>query len=271
VLFLFCTRPEYPMTIRVTVILLLLLSFIADRAMSQNKETETHCGLSLSTDVVTRYVWRGYDLNHKDPSVLNYLEYSPKLLADLTLSTGFIMGIGKGSQGGFRDAKTSVDEVDFMASYEKNLMGEAFTGSVSLQFYKYTSGWTRFYYSDREDFEVSVLLTYAPTRLLKPFLFYSRGLDDKIIGNYIESGLSSEIDIRGQHLQLEPKLSAGISNQYEFHKATWSNINFILPLTCEVGDWTIIPSLYFTKPLQKALNGNKKAIIYGDVHLEYDF
>ena len=75
----------------------------------------------LTVDGVSRYIWRGYDLSHGDPSLLVYLNYSPSAAPGLWMNVGVIGGLKNDAALG--DDKTDFDEVDATLGYETELAG----------------------------------------------------------------------------------------------------------------------------------------------------
>ncbi|MEW6338546.1 MAG: hypothetical protein AB1625_14260 [Acidobacteriota bacterium] len=194
----------------------------------------------FTADLVSRYVWRGYDLSHGDPALLLYLNYYSPALPGLWANVGIIGGLRSASDLG--DDATDVDEVDATVGWEwEGLAGGKLTVGVALYGYLYTSTWTKeFAYEDTSDVEANLYLTWDAAEHLQPSLEYYRGLDDGIRGDYVEVGLA--LPFEGERWSSEPKVTAGWSNQYDVADR-FTNATVTVPVSFSLGPATITPSL----------------------------
>lgn len=249
------------------LILLISLSIVAS-VYAQDGENEGN-GVEISTSILTRYIWRGYDLSHKDPVLMTYVYYSPRALEGVTFSTGAILGLkNKREQG---DDQTNFDEYDLTVSYEKQIIPEKMVLTASILYYRYISHWTKTYYDDTRDLEFNILAVYTVNKYLIPFVSYFRGLDKLIKGNYVEAGFSNEFALSGD-LTLIPKWFAGYSSQYEFHtnpKFTYLAAEF--PLGYTKGPFYTELSGILIKPLRNSLNGSKKIVFCAGLNATLSF
>lgn len=196
----------------------------------------------LTTEVVSRYLWRGYDLSHGDPSLLLYLNYSPTKLPGLWMNMGVIAGLTEADEIG--DDTFDIDEVDFTLGYETELADGAWTVGAALYYYRYESVWTREYaYGDNTDLEVNLYASWQAAEHFKPTFEYYRGLDDNIKGNYLELGLA--LPFEGETWSTEPKVLAGWSDQYEVASRV-THVTATLPLTWTSGSIALTPALNYT-------------------------
>ena len=79
--------------------------------------------LSIETDVVSRYIWRGFDLGDNTPSIQPTIEFS----------TG---GFTAGFWGAWATANNVTNEIDIYASYALDL---STAGGLSLGITDYTN------------------------------------------------------------------------------------------------------------------------------------
>jgi hypothetical protein len=234
---------------------------------SQVEEKKTN--FDWTTTAVSRYVWRGYDLSHKDPALLSYINYATPVTG-LTLSGGIIFGLdNKASMGDYR---YDIDEFDLSLIYDYEILPEKMSVIAVLQYYRYTSQWTKGYYVDQKDIEASVEAWYSIADEFTPMIRYFRGLDKKIQGNYFDGGFYSEFELIENALSLNPNAYAGYSMQYEFRSApAFSNIAMEVPLTYRMNALTCSASVNFSKPLKKVMNGSDKIIYYWGISAAYKF
>jgi hypothetical protein len=192
----------------------------------------------LTVDVTSRYVWRGYDLSHGDPTLLAYLNYYAE--SGFWANVGIIAGLRNAAELG--DEQSELDEVDATVGWEwGELAGGSVTAGVAVYAYKYTSTWTRdVAYEDASDVEANLYLTWDAAAHLRPTLEYYYGLDDNIQGYYLEAGLV--LPFAGESWSFEPKLTAAWSSQYDVDDRM-TNATVTLPLSFSVGPATITPSL----------------------------
>jgi hypothetical protein len=191
----------------------------------------------LTIDVVSSYVWRGYDLSHGDPTLLAYLNYYAE--SGLWANVGIIAGLKNAAELG--DDSTQVDEVDATVGWEwSELAGGKLTAGVALYAYDYTSTWTKdVAYEDASDVEANLYLSWDAAAHLRPTLEYYYGLDDNIHGYYLEAGLV--LPFEGESWSSEPKLTAAWSSQYGVADRL-TNVTVTLPLSFSLGPATITPS-----------------------------
>lgn len=197
----------------------------------------------LTTDVLSRYVWRGYDLSHADPTLVTSLAWSPEFAPGLWLKVDLLGALRKAPELG--DGSNSLDELDVSLGWEKDdLAGGRLTLGVALYFYGYTSTWTRdVAYEDDSDLEASVYLSWKAAEHLRPTLEYYRGLDDAIRGDYVEAGLAFPFEGRGW--STEPVVTAGWSSQYDV-PGRLTNVTATVPLSIRLGRVTVTPAVLWT-------------------------
>ena len=235
--------------------------------LAQEEEKKTN--FDWTATAVSRYVWRGYHLSHKDPVLLSYINYATPV-SGLTLSGGIIFGlINKASIG---DDRSDIDEFDLSLMYEYKVLPENMSVIAALQYYRYTSQWTKGYYADKKDIEASVEAWYSIADEFTPMIRYFRGMDNQIKGNYFEGGFYSEFELIENALSLNPTAYAGYSMQYEFRSdPAFSNITMEIPLTYKKNALTCGASFNFSKPLKKIMNGSDKTIYYLGISAAYKF
>ncbi len=235
------------------------------------QETEKQAAeFEVTMDLDSRYVWRGYDLSHKDPVALSYIHYSPKWLDGFRISAGTIWGLVNDKNQG--DSKTSQDEFDVFAAYKKDLIPEKFSVTLSVLFYKYTSPWTKTFYGDTKDIEAVVDLEYTVTSYFVPLFSYYRGLDQTIKGNYFEAGFSSEFTLIEDKLKLTPYVYGGYSMQYEFKRDPGvSDLTIEIPMEYSMNDFYGGASLNFTRPMRRSMNESSKDFYYWGLYAGYSF
>lgn len=248
------------------LLLIVLCSFVS--VYSQDDEIEG-IGVEITATTLSRYVWRGYDLSHKDPALLTYVNYSPKVLDGFSLSAGTIFGLKNAREQG--DRHSDIDEFDLTAAYERPIIPDKLILSVSVLFYQYTSHWTRSYYEDTKDVELNFMTIYTFNKYLIPYVSYFRGIDDKIRGNFVETGFSNEFAL-SEHIALTPKWYACYSSQYEFRSdPAFSNLAAEFPLGYSKGPIYAEISGIVVKPLRNSLNGNKKILFCTSLNVSYAF
>jgi hypothetical protein len=225
------------LTVRRSLCLMLLVTAWAASAAAQE---DSEPPFELTADVVSRYVWRGYDLSHGDPALLLYLNYYAPSLPGLWMNVGVIGGLHNAAELG--DDATAVDEVDATLGWEwEGLAGGKLTAGVAMYGYLYTSTWTRdVAYEDTSDLEVNLYLSWDAAAHVRPSLEYYRGLDDGIKGDYLEFALA--LPFEGERWSSEPKVTAGWSNQYDVPDR-FTNATVTVPVSFGVGPATITPSL----------------------------
>lgn len=223
-------------------ILLVGILLLPGAALAQEAGAEAEPELEVTVDLVSRYVWRGYDLSHADPTLLVNLNYYPAAAPGLWMNVGAIAGLVENEELG--DSGTNIDEFDLTIGYERELADGAWTLGAALYYYGYETTWTQDYaYEDNNDFEVNLYAYWQAAEHLRPTLEYYRGLDDGIEGDYVELGLV--LPFGGERWSTEPKVTAGWSNQYEVPDRV-TNVQAVLPLTWSAGSFALTPSLNYT-------------------------
>ncbi len=104
------TRPPVPWPLAVALLLAVALPAAAQPASEPAFE--------LTTDVLSRYVWRGYDVSHADPTLVTSLMWSPGQLPGLWLKVDLLGGLRKAPELG--DESNNLDEVDVTVGWEKD-------------------------------------------------------------------------------------------------------------------------------------------------------
>ena len=226
-------------------------------------------GIDITTTVLNRYVWRGYDLSHKDPALMTYLNYSPAALEGFTLSAGTIFGLKNAREQG--DDQSNIDEFDITAAYEIQVIPRKLLVTASVLYYKYTSHWTKLYYEDTKDIELNLITVYSANKFFVPYISYFRGIDDGIKGSYVETGFSHEF-VFSENLALTPKYYTGFSSQYEFRSnQKFTNMAAEFPLGYTKGPFYAEVSGILIRPLASSLNGSKKIIFCSALNASYTF
>lgn len=257
------------------ILLSLLLLSGSNVMWAQESEDEGGVGIEASIDVTSRYLWRGYDLNHKKPTIQPSVTYSPAFIKGLSLNAWSFIGIGTDKAKG--DEKTGLDEVDLTLTYEKELIAEKLTGSVSLINYNYISDWMSGGDENNNDFEVNAALYYVAMANEKmsivPYLSYYRGLDKGeskgIAANYLEFGAAYSYIINEQW-SVSPTLNTAWTDQYEIDKK-FSYVALSVPATYASGAWSLTPYLNVVKPLEDLNADKKKLVLWGGLNFTYGF
>ena len=222
-------------------------------------------GLALSIDLVSRLIWRGYELHHQDPDSLVYLTWSPAAVPGLSLETGVITGLRNDPEQG--DDESSVDEWDLRVTYEWELVPGELTVALGALSYRYTSDWTQGFYEDDEDYEASCGLKWSAGEHLVPRLTYYRGLDDLIEGNYVEAGLVTPWTFANSAWSIEPSLVVAYSDQYGVdHEITHTTFSLPWSYAGETTSWTL--HLEYTHLFEpEVLNDDPEdEILYGGIN-----
>ncbi len=262
-------------------IMLSLLFLSGSNVMwAQESEEEGGVGIETSIDVTSRYLWRGIDLNHKKPTIQPSVTYSPAFIKGLSLNAWTYIGFGKKKYNDpdeIDDVKTTIDEVDLTLTYEKELIAEKLTGSVSLINYNYISDWMSDEGDNKNDFEVNAALYYTAMANEKmsivPYISYYRGLDKGeskgIAANYLEFGAAYSYIINEQW-SVSPTLNTAWTDQYEIDKK-FSYVALSVPATYASGAWSLTPYLNVVKPLEDLNADNKKLVLWGGLNFTYGF
>jgi hypothetical protein len=255
---------------------LFLLGFQTVVAQESTEEEDGGIGLEVSLDVVSKYVWRGFDLNHKDPTIQPSITYSFPFVKGLSLNAWSWIG---GKNKNKDDKQMTLDEVDLTLSYEYEFIPEKFSGSVSLINYNYLSDWSSIDVYNDNDIEINAALYYTVNQYFVPYISYYRGLDKgeskEIAANYLEFGAAGAYAFNEQWT-IAPTISAAYSDQYTGPKAERikKGINHValnVPVTYASGAFSVTPSVSFVKPLRDLNGDDKKAILFGGVNCTYAF
>ncbi len=196
----------------------------------------------LTTDVLSRYVWRGYDVSHADPTLVASLVWSPVQVPGLWLEVDLLGGLRKAPALG--DERNTLDEIDVTLGWEKgDLAGGRLTLGGAFYYYGYTSAWTRdVAFEDDSDLEANVYLAWRTGDHCRPTLEYYRGLGDGIRGDYVEAGLAFPFE--GVGWSTEPVVTAGWSSQYDAPGRV-TNVTATLPLAIRLGKGTVTPAVHW--------------------------
>lgn len=220
------------------VLMIAAVAWPAGMVWAADGDTE----FELDTEVVSRYIWRGYDLSHGDPALLLTLNYSPAKANGLWMSLGLIGGLKNDRALG--DDRSDFDELDVTIGYEKELGDGAWTVGAAFYYYGYESTWTRdFAYGDTYDTELNAYAYWQAAEHFRATFEYYRGLDDLIKGNYLEFGFA--LPFEGETWSTEPKVLAGWSDQYGVDSRV-TNVTATLPVTWTSGAFALTPSLNYT-------------------------
>lgn len=165
----------------------------------------------LGADVVSRYLFRGFDFNHRDPALQLSATHVPRRLPNLWVNAWTSAGLTRDAPSG--DARAlAFDEVDVSLGY-----GFAAGKYVVLQpqfghFY-YLSDYATRFGGFPTDMEAGLKATVtAPAVTIEAY--YGRGLDPGIRGNFISLGLKRDIAFAEDRAGVTPTLSGGYTTQY---------------------------------------------------------
>ncbi len=252
----------------------ILLSVNANLVFTQESEEEKGVGIEASIDLTSRYIWRGFDLNHKSPTIQPSVTYSPNFIPGLSLNVWSWVGANNKNKG---DDKFALDEADITLTYEKELIAEKLTGSLSIINYNYLSDWASAEGTNDNDFEINAALNWVAMANEKmsivPYIAYYRGLDkgekNGIAANYLEFGAAYAY-LFNEQWSVTPTLNSAWTDQYGIDKKI-SHVAFALPVTYASGAWSLTPSLNVVKPLEDLNGDNKKLILWGGVNFTYGF
>lgn len=259
-------------TFRLMVLTFLFIGF--QTAWSQDKDEYSEepkgFGLSFSVDLTSKYIWRGFDLNHKDPTIQPSIDYAFPFVEGLSLNIWSWIG---GKNKNKSDKQITLDEVDLTLTYEREIIAEKLSAGISLINYNYLSDWSSGDGENKSDFEINASLYYIVNPYFVPYIAYFRGLDKGeskgIAANYLEIGMAGAYTFSDQW-NISPSVSVAYSDQYR--SVTKKGINHIVvnvPLTYNHGPVAVTPSVSIVKPMRD-LNGDKKKIIpYGGINLSY--
>ena len=227
--------------------------------------------LTVSMDMANQYIWRGLNLNSGDLSVFPSMTYSIAALDDLSITAWSWIGVGTDRASGARE-DAEVHEVDVSVGYEKELIPEQLTGSLSFTGYHYLSDWSSLDGTNRMDYELTAELSYALTESLFPFVSYSRGLDDGIAGDYVEVGTVLEHTFN-EHWAITPFISTGFTPGSDLYPRSVSqeltHLTLSLPVTYTQGSWSIAPFFDFVLPLADINQDFRKKMFVGGVNVTF--
>lgn len=215
------------------------LGLLAPAAAPATGESEHE----LSVEIVSRYIWRGYDLSHRDPALLATWTWTPSGASGLWASVGVVAGLRTDTAVG--DDARELDEVDLTLGWESSDLARGrLTLGAALNLYEYTSTWTkRVAYRDESDAELNLYLDWRAARHLRPTLEYSRGLDDNVRGDYVEVGCAFPFD--GEPWSTEPKIVAGWSDQFGVTEHV-THVTATMPLGWSRNGFTLTPAVSWT-------------------------
>lgn len=221
----------------------LAAAFLLTAVLPAAGQTAPEPSFELTTDVLSRYVWRGYDLSHADPTLAVGLTWSPAAVPGLWLKVDLLGGVRKAPDLG--DESNGLDEVDVALGWERDdLAGGRLTVGGALYYYGYTSAWTRdVAYQDDSDLEANLYFSWKLGEHFRPTLEYYRGLDDGIRGDYVEAGVTFPFE--GKGWSAEPVVTAGWSSQYDV-PGRLTNATASLPVSIRLGRLSVTPSVLWT-------------------------
>ena len=247
--------------------------------LAQETEEESGIGIEASVDLTSRYIWRGFDLNHKSPTIQPSVTYSPSFVPGLSLNVWSWVGANNKKKG---DDKLALDEADLTLTYEKALIADKLTGSVSIINYNYMSKYAQTGGDDgakknKNDFEFNAALNWIAMANEKmsivPYISYYRGLDkgekEGIAANYLEFGAAYAY-LFNEQWSIAPTLNSAWTDQYGIDKK-FSYVAFAIPVTYASGAWSLTPGLNIVKPLEDLNGDNKKLILWGGLNFTYGF
>ncbi len=203
-------------------------------------QTDSNAQVSISggVDVVSKYVWRGYNLADG---------FSVQPTLDITLgSFGFNIWASRAMAD--RDTYSASDELDFTFTYSPMLSDQL---GVTLGFIYYT-------FPTQDDFDVDahtskeVFATLAPAGLpLSPELtvYYDFDLGDDL---YASLGVGHSIPLNGHSLDLGVAL--GYNNGQFGAKSNISNIDFSVSTGLALGAVSISPRVVYVVVPESSVN-----------------
>jgi hypothetical protein len=199
--------------------------------------------VSAQVDLVSRYVWRGFDLlpdNH--PAI------QPSLSLDLGQS-GFSLNIWGSFALARRREFRSSDEIDVTLSYAfKMPEGWELTAGFTQYGYGFADG---FKFEDNTSQEVNATVTKPDLPLSPQFsVYYDFNLGS---GLYVTLGGSHELKV-DEKMSLEAGGLIGFNSRQYIDKTGFSNIDLYVKLPLTMGKLTLTPSFNVMIPLLAEVN-----------------
>ena len=252
------------------LVLLLLLTGISGAAKSQNHSEKKPLGLEFGAELLSRYMWRGYDLNHKYGVFQPSVTYSPAFAKGL--SGGIWLSYGLAKKKALGDNRSVIDEIDWTISYEFDIIKERLNMQLMFQRYDFLSRWASWQKTNNRDYEFSATASVFIHELAVPYIQYSRGLDNGIKGNYFEFGVGGVYQFN-KDINIGPTISTAISNQFG-QDNRMTHLAILFPLTYTIEKVDFIPSLnlhWRFKSMGKDAYNQKGIIVHAGIQGVYRF
>ncbi len=226
------------MILRILMIIFLLLpgGFLTAQE-NQKKEY----GFDFTMDLVSRYLWRGYDLNHKYGAMQSGLTYTPAYLPGLSASVWSSLGLAEKQSLG--DSESSFDEVDLSLSYDRDIIRKRWLVNVTLQRYHFVSDWASYNKTNKRDYEISVTNTFAIHQFFSPYIQYAHGFDVGMKGDYYEIG-AGMVYAFNKDFNIGPTLAFAISDQYNQNNEI-THMQVLIPANYTIKPIALRPAINF--------------------------
>src|SRR5205807_1012952 len=153
------------------IALLILIAVMRIECLLIAGEKDPQKGVTIEMNTMSRYLWRGFDLNGRYPA----FQLSPSLMVtpDLSVQIGITAGL---------DQAIQIDEVDASVTYERNFFDHEMTISIGLSTYQYLATESSKYltgsneYANGQEISLGVRKDF---HLISASLEYARGLGGK--------------------------------------------------------------------------------------------
>ncbi len=221
------------------LIFLFFLAVVSETTVTQAQDKKNPVGIEFSAELLSRYLWRGYDLNHKYGVIQPGVTYSPPFLKGFSAGIWASYGLAKKKKLG--DRNSDIDEFDWSLNYEFDVVKEHLNIQLGFQRYDYLSKWASNQKTNNRDYEVSATANVFIHEFAAPYIQYCRGLDAGMKGNYFEFGVGGVYQF-SKEMNIGPTIATAISNQYgQDNRLT--HMMFLFPLTYTLQKVDVIPSL----------------------------
>ncbi len=252
------------------ILILLFCCALAVPSGAQEKTEKKQLGIDVGAELLSRYMWRGYDLNHKYGVLQPSVTYSPPFARGL--SAGIWMSFGLAKKKSMGDKKSEIDEIDWTLCYEFDIIRERLNLQLAFQRYDFLSRWASQQKTNNRDYEISATASVFIHEMAVPYIQFSRGLDNGIRGNYFEFGVGGVYQFN-KDINIGPTVATAVSNQFgQDNRLTHLAILFPLTYTIEKVDFVPSLSLHwrFRDMANDALN-RKGMIVHAGIQASYRF
>jgi hypothetical protein len=253
-----------------SLILILIMMFTSNPLWTQTRETKKPLGIEVSAELLSRFMWRGYDLNHKYGVIQPSITYQAPFLKGLSGGVWASYGLAKKKNLG--DRNSSVDEIDWTIGYEFDVIKEKFNLQFAFQRYDYLSKWASWQKTNNRDYEVSATASVFIHEFAVPYIQYARGLDAGIKGNYFEFGVGGYYQF-SKEINIGPTIAVAISNQFGQDNQL-THLAILFPLTYTIEKVDFVPSLnvhWRFKGMGVDAYNQKGLIVHAGVQAVYRF